>query len=350
VENNATQERRSWKGILVGVALAAVIAVITLFLSFSRPAEVELPGVVETQEVRLGSKVGGRVAEVNVAEGDTVEAGKLLVRFEAPELEAQALQQQGRLAAAEADLEKAKNGPRAEEIRQAKADLASAQADLKLAEEDFERAQKLSPSALSRSEFDAKQAALERGRAHLAANQASLDLLLAGTRAEDIALAEANVVEARGQLKEIEANLAEAEVLAPSKAVVQVVSVRKGDLVPANQPVVRVLRPDDQWVKVYVPETDLWRVRVDEPVSVGCDAQPGRRFPGTVIQISSESEFTPRNVQSVEERHFQVFGIKVRVDDPDGVFKPGMAASVLLQGEPVRVGLDRPTSRAARPQ
>jgi multidrug resistance efflux pump len=323
-------QKLSSKGILTGIVLMAIIAAIAVFLNFHRAPNTDLPGVVETQEVRLGSKIGGRIAEVLVTEGDTVEAGQLLVRYETPELEAQALQQQARLDAAEADLTKAKNGPRQEEIRQAKSDLESAQADLKLGEEDFDRAKQLSPAALSRSEFDAKRAALDRSRGHGAASQARLDLLLAGTRAEDIALSEANVLEARGKLQEIQANLAEARVVAPEKAVVQVVTVRKGDLIPANQPVIRVLRADDKWVKVYVPETELWRVRLNQPVTVTCDADPGQRFEGTVFQISSESEFTPRNVQSAQERRFQVFGVKVRVRDPKDIFKPGMAANVIL--------------------
>ena len=163
-------------------------------------------------------------------------------------------------------------------------------------------------------------------------------MLLAGTRPEDIALAEANVVEARGKLQEIQANLAEARVVAPEKAVVQVVTVRKGDLVPANQPVVRILRADDRWVKVYVPETDLWRVRLNETVTMSCDADPGRRFKGTIFQISSESEFTPRNVQSAQERRFQVFGVKVRLLDPEGIFKSGMAATVTLDRQSSTIG------------
>ncbi len=326
------QSPMPWKSILFGVALLATAAVVVgLVYKFEQPAKVELPGVVESQEVRLGSKVGGRVDEVSVLEGETVPAGKLLVRFAAPELEAQLVQQQARVAAAEADLEKAKNGPREEDIRQARSDVESSDADLKLAQQDFDRAESLSPSALSRSEFDAKRAALSRTRGRVAANQAHLDLLLAGTRAEDVKLSEANLHEARGKLQEMQANLAEANVVAPEKAVVQVVSVRKGDLVPANQPIVRVLRADDQWVKVYVPETELGRVRLDEKVWVTCDAYPGRRFPGTVFQISSESEFTPRNVQSVGERRYQVFGVKVRVEEGENVFKPGMAANVIFE-------------------
>jgi multidrug resistance efflux pump len=164
--------------------------------------------------------------------------------------------------------------------------------------------------------------------------KANLDLLLAGTRPEDIARAEALVVEARGRLHEVEANLAEALVRAPERAVVEVLAVRKGDLVPPNQPVIRALRADDIWVKVYVPETELGKVRLGQPVEVTIDSYPGERFAGTVAQIASISEFTPRNVQSVDERRHQVFGVRVRVPQPDDpakrVFKSGMAAEVLI--------------------
>src|SRR5262249_61381527 len=94
----------------------------------------------------------------------------------------------------------------------------------------------------------------------------------------------------------------------------------------ANQIVVRVLRADDLWVKVYVPETDLGRVRLGQKVEVSVDGYPGRHFAGTVEQVAAESEFTPRNVQSADERRHQVFGVKVRVANPDGMFKSGMAA------------------------
>ena len=137
--------------------------------------------------------------------------------------------------------------------------------------------------------------------------------------------------EAAGRLKEIEANLAEAQVVAPEKAIVEVLAVRKGDLVPPNQPVVRVLRAEDLWVKVYVPETELGKVEQKQEVDVTIDAYPGRRFKGYVMSIASESEFTPRNVQSLEERRHQVFGVKVRVPDPQGIFKSGMAAEVVFR-------------------
>jgi multidrug resistance efflux pump len=374
-----------WKVVLAGTAVLAAVALgLGMYWPFHRGPEVlRLPGVVEIQEVRLGSKIGGRVAKVGVKEGEIVAAGAELVTFEVPELEAQRDQWLARLRVAEAELDRARNGPRKEEkdaakaavdaararwqrlktgwreeeVRQAKSELESADADLKLAREEYDRVDRLfRQGSLSRADYDTARATRDRslGRsaaararldmfatgsrpediaeaaAELARYQANYDLLLAGTRSEDLAAAEARVAEARGKLAEVEANLQESVIRAPERVLVEVLGVRKGDLVPPNQPILRVLRADDLWVKVYVPETKIGGIRLNDPVQVTVDSSPGKPFQGRVEQIASISEFTPRNIQSVDERRHQVFGVKVRVPDPEGVFKSGMAAEVLV--------------------
>jgi multidrug resistance efflux pump len=374
-----------WKAVGAGVLLlAAVAAGLGFFWPFGHKApELRLFGTVEIQEVRLGSKIGGRVAEVNTTEGELVKAGQVLVRLEVPELEAQREQQRAKLLEAQAQLEKAEHGPRSQEIdaaeaameaakaryerlkagfreqevRQAKNDLEAADADLKLAREEYARVERLvRQSAATQTEFDTARANLDRslsrsaatraryemlkegsrkeeideGKAELKRLEANLKLLQAGTRYEEVDEAKARVAEVRGKLQEIETNLKEAVVVAPEPALVEVLAVRKGDLVMPNQPIIRVLRAADLWVKAYVPETDLGKVRLNQTVEVTVDSYPDRRLKGTVIQIASESEFTPRNVQSIDERRHQVFGIRVRVDDPEGIFKSGMAAEVMV--------------------
>ena len=374
-----------WKILFAtAVSVAAAAGALAFSWPFGGPdAALRLPGTVETQEVRLGSKTGGRVAEVLVAEGDLVRPGQVLVRLEAPELEAQQRQAEGNLRAAEAELEKARSGPRPEEkeaareavaaaeahwrrlqkgprdeeVRQAEADLDAAEAELRLAHQKFERSSRLVPVAgASQEEHETAGATLARlsaqsrsararldllhagtrpeeldeALADLKRARAQLELLLAGTRSEDLAAAGARVTEGRGKLEEAEDRLEEARVRAPEQAVVEVLAVRRGDLVAPNQPLLRVLRADDLWVRVYVPETQLSRVRLGQEVEVRVDGYPGRRFAGTVVQIAGVSEFTPRNVQSPDERRHQVFGVKVRVADPQGIFKSGMAAEVLV--------------------
>jgi len=371
--------------IVIGVALLGAVALaLGFFWPFRRqPSTLQLPGVVEIQEVRLGSKIGGRVEKVEIQEGAIAEPGQPLVVFAVPELQAQRQQLQARLLQAEADLDKAKNGPRPEEKeaaravveaararwerlkagwreeekRQARSEQETAQADLQLAREEFDRVEKLyRQGSSSRAEYDAAKAARDRalGRnaaavahlemlqagsrpediaeaaAQLEQAQANYDLLLAGTRSEDLAAAEARVAEMRGKLNEIEANLNEATVRAPERVLVEVVAVRKGDVVQPNQAILRVLRADDLWVKAYVPEPAVGQVRLNQEAEVTVDAYPQKRFRGAVTYIASESEFTPRNVQSADERRHQVFAIKVRVADPQGIFKSGMAAEVTL--------------------
>jgi HlyD family secretion protein len=375
----------SWKQIIAGVALFAAVAVaLGFFWPFRhRHAVLTLPGVVEIQEVHLGSKIGGRVKRVDAVEGKTVDAGKPLVIFAVPELEAQEKQWQAKLSAAEADYNKAKAGPRKEEVqaaqaafeslearlkmlkagsrdeekREARSQHESAEAELKMRREEFDRADRLfRQGSGSRADYDAARGArdsaqgqaakakarfdllvagtrveeIEQAEAQLRQAKANWELLKAGTRQEDIDSAKARVEELKGKLDELKANLEEAVIRAPERVVIEVVAVRNGDLVAPNQPVVRVLRAQDLWVKVYVPETEMGKLQLDDRVEVTVDSHPEETFEGTIRQIAAESEFTPRNVQSPDERRHQVFAIKVYVDNPKGMFKSGMAAEVFV--------------------
>jgi multidrug resistance efflux pump len=347
------------------------------------PTHLSLPGLVETQEVRLSSKVGGRVARTEIREGAIVTPGQPLVVFDAPELRTQLLQCQAKLAAAQADLDRTRNGPRyeekesaraalasadaryqrlkagyrSEEIDQAQAETDSAEAELAAAERDWQRGEKLlGDRSIGRAEYDTLVGSRDKLKGKFVAAKAKLnlykagsrpediaeaaaevermranyELLKQGSRSEDIAAAEAKVAELQARVDELKVNLEEAVIRAPERAVVEVLAVRTGDVVAANQPVVRVLRADDLWVKVYVPETELGKLRLGQKVEVTIDSYPDRRFQGEVYQINSASEFTPRNVQSADERRHQVFGVRVRVADPQGVFKSGMAATVSI--------------------
>ncbi len=374
-----------WKPLLIGAALMAVAGSSAgLWFQFREPvAERRLPGTVETQDVRLSSRVGGRVARVYVKESQMVEPGATIVELEMPELDAQRAQLVAQKEAAEAVLLRLKNGPRVEEkaaakaavdaavarlarmqkgyreeeIEQARSDLAALRADLQNALVELNRERSLlEKGASARTDYDAavarhgrfegqvnaaaaKLKMYESGyriediaemQADLARLQANYDLLVAGTRPEEIAEAEANVQKLQGQIDEIDVKRNERTVVAPERALVEVLLVRPGDIAAPNQPVALVLRAEDLWVKAYISEVDLGRIRLGQKVEVTCDAYPNKRFGGVITHIASASEFTPRNVQTIDERRHQVFGFKVRVADPQGVFKSGMAADVWL--------------------
>lgn len=372
--------------ILVGVAaLAVLIAAVWLLHSCvnSRSSFV-YSGTIETREIQIGSKLGGRVTHVFVEEGQLVKAGTLLVRFEFDDLKAQREQAQAQLEQAQADLRRlqrgyrpeeiaqaeataqaqramldaAQNGPRSQELNQAQADYAAARTDALNAQTNYQRMETLvRGDTVSRQQYDnakalrdstaqkaeslhQRLALLQEGtrKEDLQAAQeryrqarAAADMMKHGYRKEDIDAGRAKLNEAKARVDQLDVQLKEAELFAPADGLVQTVSVRTGDLVGPGKIVVTMLESSQLWVKVYVPETDLASVRVGETAQVEIDSFRGRPFTGHVQEISSQAEFLPRNVQTRDDRQHQVFGVKVRVDNPDGVLKSGMSATVRLQ-------------------
>jgi len=341
-------------------------------------------GTVETREIQIGSKVGGRVTAVGVEEGQVVKAGTTLVRFECDELKAQRTQGVATLEQAQADLdrmvrgnrpeeiaqaeatahamqaafESARNGPRRQEIDQARADFRAATADAANAEAFYKRMEKLAATdTISRQQFDDARDKRDAAAQKAESARQRLALLEAGTRPEDVHAAEARyrqaeaaaalarkgfrredieaargrLAEAQGKLAELDARLREVELTAPADALVEVVSVRPGDLVPAGRIVITMLEATQLWVKVYVPETELAHVRVGQRAKVKVDSFGGRPFEGHVGQIASQAEFLPRNVQTKSDREHEVFGVKVFVDNSGQVLKSGMSAEVHLE-------------------
>ena len=371
--------------LIAGGAIAlAVIAGIWIALAWAGwRGRNDYSGTVETREIQIGSKVGGRVTQVAVEEGQAVKAGTVLVRFEHDELTAQLAQAQASVAQAQADvermvrgnrpeeiaqavataqaqqaaLEEAQNGPRKQEIEQAKADSAAAQADATNALSYYKRMEELAKDdIISKQQFDDARDKRDAAGQRAESARQRLGLLQAGTRAEDVDAAEARyrqaqaaavlakkgfrredieaargrLAQAQGQVAELDARLREAELTAPADAVVEVVSVRPGDLIPAGRIVMTMLETSQLWVKVYVPETELGHVRLGQRATVKVDSF-GRTFEGHVGMIASEAEFLPRNVQTKSDREHEVFGVKVYVDDTQRVLKSGMSATVRLE-------------------
>lgn len=349
-----------------------------------REREGEYSGVVESREIQVGSKVGGRIGEVLVEEGQMVEAGALLVRFEAKETQTEREQLEARLAQAEAglarmtrgyrreEIEQAeaqvrqqaevvralREGPRSQEVQQAEAEYQAALADSRNAQASFARIEKLFATGdVAASARDDARAGGNAAAARAEAVRERLALLRAGTRDEDLRAGEArlrqlsanaamlksgfrveDVAEARGRVAEIRAllkgnavRLSEADVRAPVRARVESVGVRPGDLAGPQKGIVTLLELDRVWVRIYVPETKLALVKVGQAASIRVDGFAGRVFEGKVESVNASAEYLPRNIQTEEDRSHQVFGVKVRPENRDGVLKPGMAAFVTLE-------------------
>lgn len=301
--------------ILIAVLLAAAAAA-WWFLARKNDKPLVLSGSIEARDVEIGSLLGGRVTKVLAEEGMAVAAGQPIVQLETDLIDLQIQQQRAKVEQARANLTKAMRGPRVEEI-------ASARAQAENAEKERLRLRGLlDRGVVPEQQYDTAATQAKTSR------EAFLQLER-GNRPEDIAAARATLDAEQRQLGYLERQRAESVVAAPAAGVIESMDLRPGDLVGPNQPVARMLEPSQIWVRVYVPEPKLGRVRVGQKAALTVDTYPKREFPGKVVEIRTQSEYTPRNVQTLDQRMDQVFGVKIGID-PTPELKPGMAATVRL--------------------
>ncbi len=359
------------KRVFIILGVAAVLAATAVYANlFHRDNALVGSGTVEARDIRVGSKIGGRIDKVLVREGDAVQPGQILLTFDDQEL--QASQEQSRAnalkaergyrpeeiaearaaaAQAKADYELRKNGYRKEDIDAAQDDLERAKADEIRTRLDFDRYDALAKKDLvSKQQRDTAEANWKMALAQREMAQHKFDEMQRGYRPEEIASAEARYQQALASLEKMEhgnrredieqakaayaydqARFRERQVVAPSAAIVEVLDVRPGDLIAPNTPVATLLEKDQIYVRIYIPETEYGRIKLGQKAEVRVDSFPNTVFDGQVEQINQQAEFLPRNVQTREERVHQVFGVKIRINDPGGRVLPGMAADVKLK-------------------
>jgi HlyD family secretion protein len=274
------------------IFLAGVWIILGLFSGCQRQNNA-VSGTIEVDEVHVGPRSGGRVEKIFAQEGDKLTAGQTLVALDAAELKARR-----ELAAAQ--------------INSAIHDTEAQTAQLEFMRDDAVRQQGLLKRNVV-SPSDAERAAMV-------------------ARAQDkiVEAARMRVVQARAQLADIDAQLAEMQVKVPTDSVLEVLSVKVGDVLAANREVATLILPQNLWVRVFVPEPWLGLIRVGETVRVRVDSFPGTDFEGTVEQVNRQAEFTPRNVQTVEDRIKQVFGVKIRLSNREDKLRAGMSADVVF--------------------
>lgn len=329
--------------IIIVPALLLLVAVWRL--GFARRGDrsaLALSGTVEATEAQLGFQAPGRIATIGVREGDAVPAGAELAALDRTELLARRAQSQAQVAAATAALDELERGARREEVRQAQAQLDAARERQTDAERDLARTRTLfEGGAVSREAYDKALTAHAVAASQSRQLAEQYRLVIAGPRAERIAAQRAQVEQARAAVQGVDAALANSVVRAPFDGVVTVRHREAGEAIPAGSPVLTVMDRGDRWVRVYVPETRIGAVRLGMPAQITTDTYRDKRYPGAVAFIASQAEFTPKSVQTAEERVKLVYAVKVRITgDPAYDLKPGMPADVALD-------LTAPAPRAA---
>ncbi|NJD68580.1 MAG: hypothetical protein C3F12_06975 [Candidatus Methylomirabilota bacterium] len=289
-------------------------------------------GTIEATEVEVSSKLPGRLAQLLVDEGDQVRTGQVIARLDTAEFEAEAAQARAALARAEAQLKELLAGSRTQEIEEARANLQQAEDNLRLARDDWERFDNLlKEGAISVQERDRATNRMEVAMSQVKAARERYDLVRVGPRPEVIEAARHERDRARAALAMAEVRLRDAAMSAPLSAIVLTKRAEQGEVVNPGFPIVILIDPDDLWLRVYIPESEIGLVKIGQEAAITVDSFPSRRFGGKVVEISSKAEFTPRTVQTKKERVNLVFGVKIRLDNHERLLKPGMPADTEIR-------------------
>ena len=315
-------------------ALLLLVAGIGLGVYFSTPKQngLTLYGNIDQRQVSPAFIDSERIAEVLVQEGAQVQPGQVLARLETRRLRDSIAVAEAQAASAQAILDKLRNGTRPEEIDQAKAVVASSQAELVYAESLHKRratlASKPGGMAVSKEDVDEATLRLEVARASLNQAQKGLELALIGPRKEEIAQAEADLLEKSRNFERLRNQLSDAELTSPSYSVVSRRLMEPGDMATPQRPVFSLAVISPKWVRAYASEPSLGVIQHGVNVIVHTDSHPEEGLPGTVGFISSVAEFTPKTVQTPDLRTSLVYEVRVYVEDPENRLRLGMPATV----------------------
>lgn len=316
---------------LASVVILALVVVPILRRAGER-GRLVASGTVEATEAQLGFQVPGRIDSIRVREGDPARAGQPLASLDRAEASARRQQTAAALAAARAQLDELLRGARPEEVAQARAGSDAARQRLEDAQRDFDRSQELlRKNVVSQQTFDKAKTALDVAKAQADQADEQRRLVVTGPRRERIEAGRAQVAQAEAALRAADAGLANLVIRAPFDGVVTVRHREPGEIVGAGSAVVSLMDRRDRWVRIYVSEARIGAVRTGQAATITSDTFKGRTYAGEVVYISSEAEFTPKNVQTSEERVKLVYAVKVRITgDPGFELKPGMPADVRL--------------------
>ncbi|GER94024.1 ABC transporter substrate-binding protein [hot springs metagenome] len=318
------------------IAGILILVVMTIFLvrqlsNKQKDGIILLSGNVEVTEVNVGFKMPGRIIKLYVEEGQRVNKGDKLAEIDSEELKYQVIQQRAYLNEAIARLQELKTGSRPQEIEQAEANVRYAEAEMIKAKRDYERAEVLYKNdAISAQQMDSAKKVYVTAQSLYKKAVETLSLVKEGPRKEEIVAATNRVKQAEASLRVYEERLKDTVIYSPISGVIMRKNLELGETVSPGVPVYTIGDLDKPWIKVYVKEDKLGLVKLGQKAEITTDSFPGKIYRGTITYISSEAEFTPKNVQTQEERVKLVFGVKVSVENINDELKPAMPADVRI--------------------
>lgn len=321
------------KLLIAGIVVLAAVIGILMCRSRNQHEEgvLALSGNVEITEVNTGFKFSGRIRELLAEEGRTINKGDKMAVLDGAELESQVIQSRAYLSETLTRLAELRAGARLQEIEQAKANVGYAEAELVKSKKDYERSEALfQKEVISAQQMDAAKRTYDVALSRHKNALETLSLVREGPRKESIKAAEERVQQAKAALAVSEERLKDTVLFAPVSGVVMRKNMELGETVAPGAPVYTIGDLENPWIRVYVKEDKLGLVKLGQKAGITTDSYPGKKYEGVLTYISSEAEFTPKNVQTQEERVKLVFGMKVSAKNGNGELKPGMPADVKI--------------------
>ncbi len=335
--------------ILTAVTAAGIYVYKRTHQNAAKQNTLMLSGNIEAHESLVSFKVPGRIVELPVEEGQQVKQGDLLARIAAEDLRQHVRVDEANLDVRNKSLDLTLAGTRVQEIRAAQQAVIDAEADLEQKKLDFDRAQTLfAKDEMTMQERDLAATALKRATAAHEAAVQRYNEAQEGSRKEEIAVARANQKAAGENLGSSLVTLTYSLLKAPFTGVITVRQAELGEVVASGSPVVTLADLDHLWLRAYVAETDLGRIHWGQSVTVTTDTYPGRKYNGRISFISSDAEFTPKSVQTTQERVTLVYRIKIDLDNPNHELKPGMPADAQIDLGPVAEGTKPATGTSSK--
>ena len=297
----------------------------------SHKGAIEASGTLEAVDVNVSAKVPGQLQQMLVQEGSQVNVGDTLAILDHSTMELQLKQAQAGVELADAQYQLLVNGARVEDVRQAEEALRQIESSSKNARYDYERMRELYKSkSVSKKQYDDAESRYTIAKAQLSSAKQNLQKMKSFARPEDLAAAKARLNQAKANADIIRKQIVDAYILAPVPGTVTHKPVEVGELVGAGTIIATISRLEKMNLMIYVGEQELGKVKLNGSADIVIDTYPGKSFPGQVIYISPTAEFTPKNVQTKEDRTKLVFGVKLEVENRDGALKSGMPADAYI--------------------
>ena len=295
-------------------------------------SKIEGTGTIEAVQVDVSSAVAGKIESIAVDEGDKVSEGEILLTIDDKDFLIQRKLIEAQFKAASAQLKLIMAGAREEDLQRAQENVKAAKAAFEKAESSFNRVKNLYESGSStKSVYDEVKAGYEMAQANYQASLKTLEKITKGARMEEIEIAQANKAAAEANLEMIEKRISDCIINSPISGVVTNRLVETGERVIPNGVVATITKTDSMWITIYVSDRNIGHVKIGQAAEIKIDSYPDRIFNGFVKFISEEAEFTPKNIQTKDEREKLVFGVKIKINNTEGILKSGLPADAVIR-------------------